>query len=64
MVRVLYERDLGVDPLGPDNPLIFTLGPLTGTPIPTAGRFSLVTRSPLTGTVFDSNSGGRWGGVS
>ena len=60
-VRLLYERALGADPLGPENPLIFAVGPLTGTPAPTAGRFSLVTRSPLTGTVFDSNSGGRWG---
>lgn len=60
-VRLLYERAHGVDPLAPDNPLIFTVGPLTGTPAPTAGRFSLITRSPLTGTVFDSNSGGRWG---
>jgi aldehyde:ferredoxin oxidoreductase len=50
-VRLLHERALGADPLGPDNPLIFTVGPLTATPAPTAGRFSLVTRSPLTGTV-------------
>src|SRR4030042_2347429 len=60
-VRLLYERALNVDPLSPENPLIFTVGPLTGTPVPTAGRFSLVTRSPLTGTVLDGNSGGRWG---
>lgn len=60
-VRLLYERAPGVDPLDPANPLIFAVGPLTGTPVPTAGRFSLVSRSPLTGTVFDCNSGGRWG---
>ena len=60
-VSLLYDRALGADPLGPENPLIFAVGPLTGTPVPTAGRFSLVTRSPLTGTVFDGNSGGRWG---
>lgn len=60
-VKLLYERALGVDPFHPSNPLIFSVGPLTGTPVPTAGRFSLVSRSPLTGTVFDSNSGGRWG---
>jgi aldehyde:ferredoxin oxidoreductase len=60
-VHLLHERALGAAPLGPDNPLIFSVGPLTGTPAPTAGRFSLVTRSPLTGTVFDGNSGGRWG---
>lgn len=60
-VRLLYERARGVNALEPDNPLIFAVGPLTGTAAPTAGRFSLVTRSPLTGTVFDGNSGGRWG---
>jgi len=60
-VRLLYQRARKVDPLHPENPLIFATGPLTGTPVPTAGRFSLVTRSPLTGTVFDGNSGGRWG---
>jgi aldehyde:ferredoxin oxidoreductase len=60
-VKLLYDRALGVEPLHPSNPLIFAAGPLTGTPVPTAGRFSLVSRSPLTGTVFDCNSGGRWG---
>ncbi len=60
-VKLLFDSALGVEPLHPSNPLIFAVGPLTGTPVPTAGRFSLVSRSPLTGTVFDCNSGGRWG---
>ncbi len=60
-VRLLAERGPGIDPLSPENPLIFATGPLTATPVPTAGRFCLVSRSPLTGTVFDSNSGGRFG---
>ncbi len=51
----------GVDPLGPENSTIIATGPLTGSRAPTSGRFSLVTRSPLTGTIFDSNSGGNWG---
>ena len=51
----------GVDPLGPENSTIISTGPLTGSRAPTSGRFSLVTRSPLTGTIFDSNSGGNWG---
>ncbi len=51
----------GVDPMGPENSTIISTGPLTGTRAPTSGRFSLVTRSPLTGTIFDSNSGGNWG---
>ncbi|MCL4368982.1 MAG: aldehyde ferredoxin oxidoreductase family protein [Actinobacteria bacterium] len=45
------------DPLSPDNPLIFC----PGTHLPAASRFSLTTRSPLTGTAFDANSGGSWG---
>ncbi len=60
-VRLVAERGPGIDPFSPDNPLAFTVGPLTATPVPTAGRFSLASRSPLTGTVFDSNSGGRFG---
>jgi len=51
----------GVDPLGPQNSTIISTGPLTGSRAPTSGRFSLITRSPLTGTIFDSNSGGNWG---
>lgn len=51
----------GVDPLSKENPLIFSIGPVTGSTIPTSGRFSLVTKSPLTNTIFHSNSGGFWG---
>src|SRR5271157_1141236 len=55
------EIPSGVDPLGPENEVIIATGPLNGTRVPTSGRFSLVTKSPLTGTIFDSNSGGFWG---
>ena len=59
---ILYtEQAAGVDPLGPDNHLIFHNGPLTGTTAPTAGRFGLTTRSPATGTYFDAYCGGYWG---
>ena len=51
----------GIDPLSPENPLIFLSGPLTGTGAPTSGRISLSTKSPLTGTIFDANVGGRFG---
>ena len=51
----------GVDPLAPENVLIFTNGPLTGTGYQTSNRFSVTTKSPLTGTVLDANSGGFWG---
>ncbi len=59
LARELYD----VEPLGPANPLIFATGPLTGTGAPTAGRYSVSSRSPLTGTVFDGNSGGAFGVV-
>ena len=45
-------------PLGPDNKLIMATGPLTGTTASTGGRYSVITKSPLTGTVACSNSGG------
>ena len=50
----------GADPLGPDNPLMFFTGPLTGTAAP-AMRACLVTKSPLTGLYLDSFFGGRFG---
>ena len=50
-----------VEPLSPENVLIFTNGPLTGTGYQTSNRFSVTTKSPLTGTVLDANSGGFWG---
>lgn len=50
-----------IDPLSPENVLIFTNGPLTGTGYQTSNRFSVTTKSPLTGTILDANSGGFWG---
>jgi aldehyde:ferredoxin oxidoreductase len=50
-----------IDPLSKENLLIFSIGPVTGSIVPTSGRFSLVTKSPLTNTIFHSNSGGYWG---
>jgi aldehyde:ferredoxin oxidoreductase len=55
------ELPRGINPLSPENKLILTTGPLTGTGAPTSGRYSVTTRSPLTGTIFDSNSGGHFG---
>ena len=52
------EIDPKCDALGPENKLIMTTGPLTGTMASTAGRYSVVTKSPLTGAVACSNSGG------
>jgi len=61
-VRILYERMRSrIDPLGPENILGFVVGGLTGTPAPGSGRHMLVTKSPLTGTWAESNSGGTFG---
>ena len=57
----LRERLYDVEPLSAQNLLIFAPGPLTGTGAPASGRYSVTSRSPLTGTVFDGNSGGNWG---
>lgn len=60
--KILYdELPAGIDPLGPQNKLIFMTGPLTGTAAPTSGRFSVSTKSPATGTILDANSGGYFG---
>ncbi|GAB4484410.1 MAG: aldehyde ferredoxin oxidoreductase family protein [Thermodesulfovibrionales bacterium] len=42
-------------------PLVFASGPLVATEAPTSGRSSVVSRSPLTGTVCDCSVGGRFG---
>jgi len=55
---LVEEIDPKCDPLGPDNKLIMATGPLTGTMASTGGRYSVITKSPLTGTVACSNSGG------
>ncbi|MCQ1534230.1 aldehyde ferredoxin oxidoreductase family protein [Methanosarcina sp. KYL-1] len=61
-VKMLFElSDPGTDPLGPENPLVFTVGPLTGL-APMAGGVVLTSKSPLTGTVFSWNAGGGFGG--
>jgi len=50
--------DENTDPLGPDNPLIFMAGPLTGTRAPSCGRCVICARSPQTGLWGESNMGG------
>lgn len=59
--KILYNNiDPDCDPLS-ENILVFTAGPLTGTMVPTSGRFSVTSKSPLTGTIADSNVGGFFG---
>jgi aldehyde:ferredoxin oxidoreductase len=55
------EVDPRVDPLSPQNKLIFATGPLTGTTASTGGRYSVITKGPLTGAIACSNSGGYFG---
>lgn len=60
--KILYDEiDPKVDPLSPENKLIFATGLLTGTAAPTSGRYMVVTKGPLTGTIASSNSGGFFG---
>ncbi len=55
------ELPQGVDPLGPDNKLIFALGPVTGVPLPGSGRNCIGAKSPLTGGIAKSEVGEFWG---
>ncbi|MBN2239813.1 MAG: aldehyde ferredoxin oxidoreductase family protein [Dehalococcoidales bacterium] len=61
-VKLLYD-DLkpGTDPLGEDNELIFTAGPLAGTNAQSVSRYKVFFKSPLTGGYFKSSSGGQFG---
>ena len=58
---LVEEVDPKVDPLSPDNKLIMSTGPLTGTMASTGGRYTVVTKGPLTGAIACSNSGGFFG---
>lgn len=60
--KYLFEEiDPKVEPFSPGNKLIITTGPLTGTSVPTGGRYMVVTKSPLSETIACSNSGGFFG---
>lgn len=50
-----------VEPLSPENVLIFTTGPITASSSQTSNRFNVSTKSPLTETILHANSGGWWG---
>lgn len=55
------EVDPKIDPLAPDNKIIWATGPLTGTMASTGGRYSVITKGALTGAIACSNSGGYFG---
>ena len=58
---LVNEIDPKVDPLSADNKIIWATGPLTGTMASTGGRYTVITKGPLTGAIACSNSGGYWG---
>ena len=60
--KILYDEGVAtVDPLSPDNKLVYITGPMTGSASPSSGRYMVVTKSPLTGMIACANSGGIWG---
>ncbi len=61
-VRLIYDiYKPGTDALDPGNPLIFSMGPLSGTAVPSSGRTDVTCLSPLTNLRAKSNFGGFWG---
>lgn len=60
--KILYDSIIErIDPLGAENMLVITTGPLTGTGAPSSSRFNISTISPLTGLLASSNCGGNFG---
>ncbi len=59
-IKILWDfMRPGADPLGPDNLLVFAVGPLTGLPGPSTGKLVVAAKSPLTGGYGDGNIGSR-----
>src|SRR5437762_9320274 len=58
---LLTELPSGVDPLGPENILVFAMGVLTGTPLSGASRHAVGAKSPLTNGFGEAEVGGFWG---
>ncbi|TFF90111.1 MAG: aldehyde ferredoxin oxidoreductase [Promethearchaeota archaeon] len=60
--KILFdELKPKTQPLSPENVLVIATGPMTGTKAQSTGRYSVVTKSPLTGAILSANSGGTWG---
>jgi aldehyde:ferredoxin oxidoreductase len=63
-VRLIDERVRGpLDPLGPDNPIVFAAGPFASTPVPAANKHALATISPLTGLLNEGLSSSHFSAV-
>lgn len=58
--RLFEELDPDVDPLQPENILIFGIGPLTGSLLPGSAYYTVTAKSPLTGILGDSAAGGQF----
>ena len=60
-IRLLYDHSPpGIDPLSPENPLIFAVGPFAGTMVPTSGKYIVQAKSPLTNLMGEAISSGFW----
>ena len=57
---LLEETPANVDPLSPENKLIFSVGPFQGVNFPGNGKWSVITKGPLTGTYLESAGTGHW----
>lgn len=59
--KILYDGlRAGVEPFSPENIVVFAVGPITDTPLPSTSRAYVATKSPLNGLFFDSTFGGRF----
>jgi len=59
--KILYDGLIpGVDPFSPENLIVFAVGPVTDTPVPSTSRAYVAAKSPLNGLFFDSTFGGRF----
>ena len=58
---LLKEQEAGVNPLGPENIIVIALSVVTGTPAPGFSRYAIISKSPLTGAIGDTQAGGFWG---
>ncbi|MCK4925797.1 aldehyde ferredoxin oxidoreductase, partial [Candidatus Aerophobetes bacterium] len=60
--KILWEEvPPEVSAFDPDNRLVFAGGPFQGHPVPGSAKFSIISKSPLTGTYADSAAGAKWG---
>jgi aldehyde:ferredoxin oxidoreductase len=56
--KILWdELKPGIDPLSPENKLVFAVGPLTGFALPSSGKMVVAAKSPLTNGYGDGNVG-------